>query len=196
MTKVKDTQVDNLNTNASKIKVLSTGVEVEVTPVPDFLMGQAHAGMKEPEVPYIEDDRYDDGRKIFNKEDPQYLKDAEAFNLALGYARINIKLLWGCTIVKGYPDSDEWLRKLKFQQHLGAIDLEEYDLNEEFVQKFLYLKLFAIGNVVTEAGGNADLEMLLNALEVTEEGVAEATPTFRSDEERDTNPKRRVKKSR
>ena len=192
--------MDNLNgtdkSNPTDLKTLSTGVVVKVTPVPDFLMQQAGANLTAPEVPYVLDDRYEDGRKIFNKEDPQYEKAVGKFNLALGMARIDIKLLWGCEVVEGYPENDEWLRKLKFQESLGAGDLSAYNLDEPFVCRFVFLKLIAIGNEVDEDGGNSDLRLLMRDLEVTEEGVAEATPTFRHDEKRDDDPESGTKKSK
>jgi len=171
-----------------KTLILSTGVKLNVTPVPDFLMNQAGRHLPVPKAPYILDPRYDDGRKFFNEDDPEYIQTARQYNVDLGMARIDTKLLWGCEIVEGYPDDDTWLKKLKFQEDLGAIDLSEYNLDEDFVKRFVYLKLFAIGNELDpEDGSNTDLNNIINALEVSDQGVDNAIATFPSNQEGDSD---------
>lgn len=172
---------------------LSTGLKVKVSPVPDFLMSQSGRHLTEPKAPFIEDSRYKDGRKFFNEDDPEFQEKARQFNHDLGMARIDTKLLWGCEIIEGYPEDDQWLRKLHFQEQLGAIGLAQYNLEEDFVRRFLYLKLFGIGSVLDDDGANADLNNILNALDISDAGVNEAIDTFPDLPQGDTDKQSKAK---
>ena len=147
-------------------RTLNSGVEVRISRVGQLLIDDAVNRVEEPKVPLVFSE--DHQRDIENPNHPNYLIDMAAYERRQSQAAIDAAVLWGIELVEGLPEDEEWLRKLVFYSKRGHIDLSEFDLEEEFDQKYLYKRYIAL-----DADELSDLLPLMIS-GVTEEDVQKA----------------------
>jgi hypothetical protein len=140
---------------------LTTGYMGKITPVGATLVDEVVSSIEDPEVPVIFDE--DKGREIENPNDPQYLRALEKAEYQRSLAAIDAMLLFGLEL-ESIPEDDKWLKKLKYLEKKGLIDLSEYDMDDELDREFVFTKYIAVGTqdlmkIGREAGLNsADVE--------------------------------------
>ena len=52
-------------------------------------------------------------------------------------------VMFGLELVDGMPEDDGWLRKLRFMEKRGQVDLSAYDTEDPFDLEFLYKRYIA-----------------------------------------------------
>jgi len=154
-------------------RVLDSGVRVRIHRLPQLLIDDAVNRVPEPKVPYIKDEER--GYEIPNPDDPRYLADLAEHERAQSHAAVDAVVLWGIDLVDGVPKDDEWLPKLEFYARRGHLDLSSFDFSNKLEKEFAYKRYVALS--ARELGEL--IPMMISG--VTEEDVAKATESFRSD---------------
>lgn len=148
---------------------LSTGIEVRLVPVPTATIQEAAMAIKDPPVPKqkIEGKDY----PVDNPNDPDYLAaKGEAFGKRI-QAGFDVMAMMGVELIDGLPDNDDWLKKLRFLEKRGHLDLSDYDLDDDFEKEFVYKRFFVL------AGDDWNLLSVISG--VSEEDLAKAKENFR-----------------
>ena len=146
---------------------LSTGYVVRLKPVAAVLIQEAQAKIKEPVVPT---QKLDDGRTTENPQHPDYIQAQRMAYLARAQAGIDTMVLFGVELPEGLPEDEGWLKKLRFMEKRGLLDLSEYDLDEPLEREFIFKKFIAMGN--------DDWELLGEISGIDAEAVARAKASF------------------
>ena len=124
------------------VVTLSTGVRARLVPVSINLVRDAAMRVPDPEVPkFLNEEK---GREEENPNDPAYLKAVAEAAEKRATAGMDAAILFGVELADGLPENDGWLRKLKFMERRGQIDLSEFDLDDPFDREFLYKKYVAV----------------------------------------------------
>lgn len=154
---------------------LSTGYWIRIKPVSASLIDEAQSVLREPPVPefYIaEKDRYEP-----NPSDPAYLRALERLDVDRAIAAADTIILFGVELVNedGSPyviESGEWMKKLKFLEKRGQLDLSVYDLDDPLDMEFIFKKYIAVAApdfvIISEASG------------IREEDISRAKRSFKS----------------
>ena len=151
---------------------LSTGVRVELKRVPPGLLEDVVNRVKDPEVPVFFDPNKE--REMPNPTHPDYLNALKQAERDRSIAVIETTILFGLDLVDGMPEDDDWLKKLKFLARRGVFDLEQYDLDDELDQEFLYKRYIALGD--------KDFAMLTSLISgIDPEEIEKAQKSFRDD---------------
>lgn len=155
---------------------LSSGVRLQVLRVPPLLTRQAVIQLKEPEVPIVEDQ--EQGRRMLNPNDPDYLAAMEKFRNDQNMAVLAVYILVGTRLIgtppgMPRPQDDEWLENLETlgikvnvstvpARYLSWVQMVAMTSQEDF-------------NIISAAVGRAS--------GIIEEDVDKAVDSFRSDED-------------
>ncbi len=142
------------------IVVLPGGARVRIHPVSAALIADITSQIKEPEIPlWPNPEKPDqDGRPRLepNPDDPNYVRALEETNQKRGAAMIDAMVMFGVELIDGIPD-DDWIKKLRFMEKRGLLDLSSYDLDDPFDREFLYKRYILVDNnvigMVTDASG-------------------------------------------
>lgn len=155
-----------------EIVTLSTGVRVKVKPVTATLIDQVQARIQDPEPPmfYIEEK----GTSEPNYSDPRYIRALERSNTDRVVAAMDALSLFGVELVDGLPENDDWIKKLRLMEKIGALDLSDLDLNEPIDAEFAYKRYIAISA--------EDIAMISGVSGLSEGDVAAAEAIFRDKE--------------
>lgn len=152
------------------------GVRVKVHGVSSSLIQEVTSKISDPQPPIVPNPDKD-GRPEPNPFDPTYLRDLELAQDARNIAASDTLAMFGFELLDGLPPDEGWIRKLKFLEKKGAIDLTEYDLEDPFEKEFLFKKYIVSSGanilLVTRASGT-----------VSAEEVAQAEESFPSKEAR------------
>jgi hypothetical protein len=151
---------------------LPYGVQGTIVPVPPQLVDEVTNRIKDPDIPMWTNE--DKGRDEPNPSDPDYLRELEEANRARGIAAIDTMALFGIDI-EALPPDDAWLKKLQYMQKRGLIDLSDYDLEDEQEREFVFKRFIAVNNPI--------LKKIMAVSGISEEEVAAAEGSFRSNEE-------------
>jgi len=141
------------------------------------LLEEVTAEIPDPPVPMWRNP--DTEREEPNPNDPAYLKEVARATRARGRAGLEALMMFGFELVDGLPEDTEWIRKLRFLERRGWVDLSEYDMEDPFDLEFLYKKWVAIGS--------DDLTLAGQKSRISQEDIATAQASFQSDKERDTD---------
>ena len=151
---------------------LPYGVTAKIVPVPPQLIEEVTSRIKNPEVPKWHNEEKD--RDEPNPNDPAYLKALAEAETLRGIASVDAFALFGLDI-DGLPEDEKWLKKLKFMEKRGLIDLSDYDLNDPEEKEFVYKRYVALnGNV---------LNAIVKSSGVSEKEIQAAEASFRGQEE-------------
>lgn len=162
---------------SSQIITTQTGVRVRLVPVSTALMEEVTSRIVEPEVPMWHNEARD--RDEPNPDDPKYIKALDRVARDRGVAVMDAMCMFGVELVDGMPEDTSWLKKLKFMEKRGQVNLESFDLEDPLDLEFLYKRYIAVDNdVITKVS---------NLSTMTAEAVEKAESRFRGKSTRDTN---------
>jgi hypothetical protein len=161
-------------TGSSQTVTTQTGVRVRLTPVSTAIIEEVSSRVLDPEVPMWHNETKD--RDEPNPDDPKYIKGMDRANRERGMAVMDAMVMFGLELVDGLPENSDWLKKLKFMEKRGQVDLSSYDLEDPFDLEFLYKRYIAADNeMITKIGQMSTL---------TPEAVARAEDNFRGNSKR------------
>lgn len=155
---------------------LSTGVKVLLKPISPLILQDINSSerLQFPDPPEVEVEVTVGGEKRTrlerNANDPAYRRKVREISNARGTAALEAMIL-NLELVDGVPDDAEWMPRLKYMQKRGYVDLDEYDMEDEWDRKFVYKRYVAVGT--------PDIQLLTDALGITEERIAQAAESFR-----------------
>lgn len=155
------------STNKEQRVIFSTGIEAIVRPVAPDLVNDAIMEIDEPAVPTFTDEH---GRVMENPTDPQYAIEKHQYELAVNRAALDVVIIMGVDLVDGLPEDDSWLKKLRYLERKGRIDLTEYNLEDPLDLEYLYKAKVAMGA--------EDIASLARYIGVGEQEVAAAERVF------------------
>jgi hypothetical protein len=156
---------------------LTTGYKAIVSPVSLSILNDVQMSIKYPSVPMVE--HPDKGRMEENPNDPAYLAAVEEVEVRRNLAAADAMVMFGVQLIDDegvpfkYPEDLSWLKKLKYFQKRGMVNLDDFDLEDEFDLEFLFKKYIAVG-----AG---DIMTIGRMSGVSEEAVQKAQATFQGD---------------
>lgn len=155
------------------VVLLSTGVRARIVPVGVNLIRDAMLQIEDPPVPWVKDE--EKGQQYENPNDPEYQAGLARAARQRETASMDCMVMMGVELVDGVPQEDDWLRRLRFLEKRGSLDLSDYDLEDELDREFLYKKYVAVGST--------DLIQIGQTSGISREEVAAAVASFPSDEE-------------
>ncbi len=155
------------------IVTLSTGVRARIIPVASPLIDEINSRIPDPLVPV----QVIDGQEHANPMHPEYqrgMKDASNKRTA---AVLDAFVMFGVELVDGVPDDDEWVKKIKFMEKRGVIDLSCYNMKDSIDREFVYKRFIAVSSKDTRKIGVAS--------GVLSADIDRAMESFQSDETRE-----------
>jgi len=161
----------------SEIVTLSTGVVVRLKPVSSSLVEEMKAAIKMPPVPVVWIEEKE--REEENPNDPRYVEAVEEVQRRRAEAIFDALCIFGVELVDGLPEDAGWLKKLRFLEKQGTLDLSDFDLEDEFDLEFIYKRYVAV------AGTDLQLIGGLHGYRPLE--VARQRAMFLGDKGRDTS---------
>jgi hypothetical protein len=167
---------------------LSNGIVLEVSPMPPMLLNSVMNSVPVPDVPkvWLEDKQ----REEENPNHPAYIQALQDRQLVIAKATADL-IMAACTKVKYVPDGvvgpkdDSWLRLAK----MAMIDFNPADEIERYLA---WMRVYA---VATLDDMNKTQSIPLQLAGISEAEVEEVTESFRSGEERGTDPEPPVEES-
>lgn len=125
------------------------GVRLQLVPVSASLIDDVTSRVPDPEIPVWYNEKKE--RDEPNESDPNYLREMEEAGRLRGIAAMDAMIMFGVELPDGLPQEDKWLRKLKFMEKRGLLDLNDYDLDDTEEREFLFKRLVAVsGNLITK----------------------------------------------
>jgi len=149
---------------------LSTGVRAILRPVSASLIDEVTTSIKEPDIPIWHNE--DKGRDEQNLSDPQYLRDMDTYERKRGIAAIDAMVMFGVELVDGLPEDDTWVKRLKFMEKRGLLDLTDFDADDNEACEFFYKRFIAVSN--------DDISQITAMSGVSKEDVDKAADKFQS----------------
>ena len=156
---------------------LSTGVRVRLNPVSSSLVEEMKASISMPKVPVVYIEAKD--REEENPNDPAYIEEVEEVQRKRSDAILDALITFGVELIDDLPESDSWLRKLRFLEKRGSLDLSGFNLEDDFDLEFLYKRYVAVAG--------ADLQIISGLHGFRPLEVARARSMFLGDEAGDTD---------
>lgn len=121
---------------------LAVGGRAKLLPVSATLLEEVNRTIVIPEPPMQYND--DKGREEPNPVDPDYTKAVIEANRKRGVAGMDVMIMFGVDLLDGVPEDDGWIKKLRYLEKRGSLDLSEYDLDDDFDREFLYKRYIAV----------------------------------------------------
>ena len=168
-----DVAADKTKETEDGIVTLSTGVRARIVPVASSLIDEINSRIPDPPVPVQEID----GREHANPMHPEYRQGMVDASAKRTTAVLDAFVMFGVDLVDGVPDDDEWVKKIKFMEKRGAIDLNCYNLKDPIDREFVYKRFIAVSS--------KDTRLIGVASGVLSEDIDRAMDSFRGDETRE-----------
>lgn len=147
------------------------GVKIKVCPVSALLIQEVTSKIKDPHVP-MQPNPDKDGHMEENPFDPDYLDALREANVQRGLATSDTMVMFGLKLLGDLPTDETWIKKLKWLEKTGHLDLSYIDFNDPFEKEYAFKKFLAATNPtimeVTRASG------------VTQQDIDDATDSFPS----------------
>ena len=105
-----------------------------------------------------------------------YLKALEEAQRKRGEAALDAYLLFGVELVEGLPEDEVWVKKLRWLEKRKQLNLEGFDLDDEFDREYLFKRYVAVSS--------EDYAKLSLMSGIPRREVLRASRTFRRDEAR------------
>jgi hypothetical protein len=156
------------DTPKDDIVVLSTGIRARIVPVAASLIDSVANRLKPPKMPTFYNE--EKGREEENPNHPDYMAALADYAQVRGQAVMDVMVMFGLELVDGVPEDKLWLRRLRFLEKRGQLDLSGYDLDDDFDLEFVYKKFIATG---TE-----DLAAIGRRAGLNKEAIEEAAQSF------------------
>ena len=152
--------------------ILYDGTRIRIVPVSAALVDEVTRRIKFPQVPIIHDE--ESNRDLPNPGDPNYLSSYQEVTNERLRATITALVMFGIELPDGLPKSDEWIKKLKYLERQGLLDLSKYDWSDQTDAEFLYKRFIA---------SNGDImEKISRVSGVSGEEIKAAEESFRGSE--------------
>ena len=155
-----------------EIVTLASGVRVKLHPVSSILVQDILGRLPTPEVPIWHNP--DTDRDEENPLNPEYKKALREQAAKITQYMTNAYILFGMELVDPVPDKESWLKNVKRMERLGAISLQDYDLQDPDDLEYLYKRYIA-------APTEPEIELITSMSRLTAEEVAQARASFRGD---------------
>jgi len=154
--------------------VLSTGVRARMMPVAASLISEVASRVKDPPVPmcYIEEK----DREEPNPDDPEYRRQLAEATAKRGTVSLETMVMFGVELIDGVPEDDAWLKRLRFLEKRGDLDLSGYDLEDPMELEFIYKLYIAVGS--------NDIIEIAKMSGISPEEVEQAAESFQGPEAR------------
>jgi hypothetical protein len=168
---------EHKNKSDNDVITLSTGIRARFVPVPVWLIQEAQMEIKNPPVPMQEIE----GKKHPqpNPQHPDYTEAVRDAERRRNSAALDVMALFGVELIDGIPEDGLWIRKLKWLEKRGQLNLSDFDFEDELDRSFLYVKFIAMGN--------SDWPKLARLNGITQEDLDAARELFRGEERSDSN---------
>lgn len=153
----------------SETIVTKSGVRIRLLPVSASLIEEVTRRIVDPEVPQWYNEQRE--RNEPNPDDPAYIKALEETARKRGVAVMDAMCMFGVELVDGVPADDSWVKKLRFMEKRGQLDLSEFDLDDELDREFVYKRFIATDQGMINKIGSIS--------SVTSNDVSRAEETFR-----------------
>jgi hypothetical protein len=155
---------------AKKDKIFEVeGAKIRVIPVSALLIQEITSQIDDPRPP-MQPNLEKDGRMEENPFDPDYLDKLKEAQQKRSQATSDALVMFGLELVDGLPEDETWIKKLRWLEKTGRIDLSYIDFNDPFEKDFAFKKFIAATNPtimeVTRASG------------VSQEDIDNATASF------------------
>lgn len=161
--------LERSNENGTAKIVERWGIRAKLQPVPEGVLEDAERRIPDPPVPIVRDE--EEGTEYENPNDPNYLRELQEANSKRGIASIEAMCLFGVELLDGLPEDDIWLKKLKFLEKRGHIDLSWVDWDDPMEAEFVFIRYAFL---VME-----DIAYLGLLSRMTEEELRRAAESFR-----------------
>ena len=122
--------------------MLSTGIQAILKPVSATLIDSVTSKIIDPDPPTVYDK--DKEREFSNPDDPAYVNQLNANARLRGLAALDAMVMFGVELVDPIPADDQWVKKLRYMEKRGLLDLSEFDLSEAMDREFVYKRLIAV----------------------------------------------------
>jgi len=159
---------------SNQIVTTQTGIRLFLVPVSTALIEEVTSKIADPDVPLWHNEAKN--RDEPNPDDPNYLKAVERAGRERGIAVMDAMCMFGVELVDGMPENTSWLKKLRFMEKRGQVNLSSYDLEDPLDLEFLYKRYIAVDNEII--GRVSTISTL------TPEAVAKAEERFRGNKAR------------
>jgi len=152
---------------------LSTGVRARIVPVASSLIDEINSMIPDPPVPV----QVIDEREHANPLHPEYRQAMAEASSKRTTAVLDAFVMFGIDLVDGVPEDDEWVKKIKFMEKRGAIDLSCYNLKDPMDREFVYKRFIAVSS--------KDTRLIGVASGVLSADIDRAMESFQGDETRE-----------
>jgi hypothetical protein len=159
------------------IITLSTGVRVRLNPVSSSLVEDMKNVIKMPPVPVVWIEAKE--REEENPNDPAYIDAVREVESKRASAVLDALCMFGVELEEGLPEDTVWIKKLRVLERRTALDLSDFDLEDDFDLEFLYKRYVAV------AGADLAIVGGLHGMRPLE--VARARATFLDHQGRDSD---------
>lgn len=140
---------------------LPDGVRIKIVPVSAGLMDEVTRQIKDPPVPLVYNK--DDEQSLPNPGAPEYLLAMEEARQKRTRAAMDALALFGVDLLDPLPQDGAWLKKLKYLEKLGNLDLSQFDLSDPLELEFIYKRyIVCSGDVlklISEASGVSGVDI-------------------------------------
>lgn len=154
---------------------LSTGYRARLTPVSAALIQDCISRVPDPKPPmwHNKETEMDEPNLVH----PDYLQECAEVETKRAAAALDAVILFGIDLIDPPLDEEGWVKKLKYlAEKRGAIDLSEFDLDDEMDREFVFKRYVAIAA--------DDYALVAKLSGVPQEEVMRAAKTFPGDETR------------
>lgn len=121
---------------------LTTGYRARISPVSASLIDDVTSLIKDPPVPFYHNE--DKDRDEPNPGDPGYVLELAATEKRRGIAAMDALIMFGVDLLDPIPEDGKWLKKLKFMEKRGMLNLCDYDFDDNDDVEFLFKRYIAI----------------------------------------------------
>ena len=132
------------------------GVRIKVRPVSALLIQEITSRIVDPRPP-MQPNPDKDGRMEENPFDPAYLDELKETQTRRALATSDTMVMFGLELMDGLPKDEAWLKKLKWLEKTGRLDLSSINFDDPFEKEFAFKKFIAATNPtimeVTRASG-------------------------------------------
>ena len=170
-----DVAAEKTKESGDGIVVLSTGIRARIVPVASPLIDEINSQIPDPPVPV----QVIDGQEHANPLHPEYQRALADASSKRTTAVLDAFVMFGVELVDGVPEDDEWIKKIKFMEKRGAIDLSCYNMKDPIDREFVYKRFIAVSSKDTRKIGVASGVLSVD--------IDRAMESFRSDETRESD---------
>jgi hypothetical protein len=135
-------EIAHRKTDEEGYRQLSTGYWARIVPVGATLIDEATRSVEKPKVPVIHDEAQGD---IENPMDPDYIRAVEEAERQGILVATDTMIMFGIELRDPVPPKEDWIKKIRWMEKKGRLDLSGYDLDDELDVELVFKKYIAVG---------------------------------------------------